>query len=692
MGSARAKVSVGRTVRHRLDAARRDTFVGRAGELELVRTAVAGPELPFVVLHVCGPGGVGKSALLRRFADVAAEAGAECFAVDGRDTGATPADFLTALAAQLGVGGDPVEAMACGGPAVLLIDTFEALSELEAWFRNEFLPRLSAQVLVVTAGRQGLSPAWRADLGWRDLVRTVTLPNLSSAETAEFLDRAGLPAVLHEQVFGLTDGHPLALALAVDVLRQRGLDPELGVAEAPDVVQALMVRFAEGLPDQLHRHALQVCAEARTTSEAVLRAGLDRDDVHDLFEWLRGLSFVASGPHGIFPHTLARDVLVADLSWRDPEVRDRLHGRVRAHATARMRMATGRERQPAILDFLFTEYSQPKFRSYWKQWDTTGRVFGAPATPADRAAILDLVHHNEGPESAAIAARWFDRQPAAFTVYRGQHGVLGFLCWLSLHEAAAADIEADPGTRAAWRISGPSESGEDILMLRFLMDRDAYQGSSKLFNVGPVVHVLHVLDRPRLRWDFLAVADPQFWTPLWTYIGYDRTPEADFTVGGRHYAVFARDWWTAASVPAKWSEILSCRSNRPAHSGAGLPRPEYERAARQALRDLCRPDLLAGNPLVDCRLVRERGGDATDALADLVRQAVDTLRQHPRDAKLHRALDRTYLRPAATQELAAELLGLPFSTYRRHLTQGVARVVSLLWEGEQKPSTFRSGN
>lgn len=61
---------------------------------------------------------------------------------------------------------------------------------------------------------------------------------------------------------------------------------------------------------------------------------------------------------------------------------------------------------------------------------------------------------------------------------------------------------------------------------------------------------------------------------------------------------------------------------------------------------------------------------------------MDALRQHPRDDKLLRAVDRTYLHPAPTQEAAAEVLGLPFSTYRRHLTQGVGRIVAQLWDRE----------
>ena len=40
------------------------------------------------------------------------------------------------------------------------------------------------------------------------------------------------------------------------------------------------------------------------------------------------------------------------------------------------------------------------------------------------------------------------------------------------------------------------------------------------------------------------------------------------------------------------------------------------------------------------------------------------------------------MRPAGTQERAAEALGLPFSTFRRHLTQGVDRVVAWLWDQE----------
>jgi hypothetical protein len=59
-----------------------------------------------------------------------------------------------------------------------------------------------------------------------------------------------------------------------------------------------------------------------------------------------------------------------------------------------------------------------------------------------------------------------------------------------------------------------------------------------------------------------------------------------------------------------------------------------------------------------------------------------SLQASPREAKSYRALHRTYLDPAPSQERAAELLGLPFSTYRRHLKGGMTRVVEILWQRE----------
>ena len=58
-------------------------------------------------------------------------------------------------------------------------------------------------------------------------------------------------------------------------------------------------------------------------------------------------------------------------------------------------------------------------------------------------------------------------------------------------------------------------------------------------------------------------------------------------------------------------------------------------------------------------------------------------------------LNRTYVRAAPTQETAAEVLGLPVSTYRRHLAKALDELTDLLWAveiGEIRLPGQRSGS
>lgn len=52
----------------------------------------------------------------------------------------------------------------------------------------------------------------------------------------------------------------------------------------------------------------------------------------------------------------------------------------------------------------------------------------------------------------------------------------------------------------------------------------------------------------------------------------------------------------------------------------------------------------------------------------------------PRAETQYWVLDRTYLRPAPSQEKATELLNLPFSTYRRYRDRGIEAIADWLWD------------
>jgi hypothetical protein len=705
-------LAVAETVAERLHRARRHRFVGRDGEKALFRAAVEAAEPPFAVLFVHGPGGVGKTALLDELTGVAQAAGVPTTSVDLRAIEPSPPAFRGLLAERLGLGPDePVlDALAREPRRVLLLDTYENAATLEPWLRDHLLPALPGGTLVVIGGRYPPAPEWLADPGWRALLRVVPLRNLGPAETRAFLRAEGVARALHDRAFELTHGHPLALSLLVDVLAQCPAadvrTPRFELFDASDAVRPLLERFVREVPSVRHRRALEACAHARFTTEDLLRAAIGGDDAAELFAWLRTLSFVEECRYGLFPHDLARDVLDADLRWRAPEAYATLHRRIRAHVRDKLRRGFGgaahtghasicRRAQIEVADLIFMHRRNPLYSDFM-DWSTFGQAHGDRLRPGDREAIVAMTEEHEGAESARLVTHWLQRRPDAFVVFRAaSEEARGFVAILPLHDVTDADIEADPGAQAMWRYTqrhGAPRPGEGVFATRFLIDRDAYQGPPSL-NVASVIHTQHILGNPHAVWHFSGPwADPDRIQPLMSYIDFFRAREADYEVGGRRYGVFAHDW-RRLDVDA-WLDLTGERElagaeevGPPPESPApvvALSEPEFTDATRRALRDLHRSDALARNPLMRSRAVGDRSGQrrSIEALRDLIEHAVDTLRVDPRDEKLHRALARTYVRPAQTQELAAEALGLPFSTYRRHLTRGVERVTDWLWQRE----------
>jgi hypothetical protein len=673
---------------------RRRRFVGRTSEVELFRAALESPEPQFLLLHIHGPPGIGKTRLLDVYAELASDAGAKVIRLDGGGLVPSPSAVLQALGVlEVPDAESHIARLSDDGRLVIMFDTYERLRPLDEWVRSWLVPRLPATALTVLASQAAPDSAWRADPAWRELLRVVSLRNLSPEDSRQYLHACGVDPARVDKLVELAHGHPLGLSLLADVVVRGGeatADPL-----TPDLVGTLLRRFVEIVPSGQHRRALELCSLARVTTETLLREVLGPEDAHELFAWLRELAFVELGPEGVYPHDLARDALEADLRWRDPDGYRQLVRGLRGHINRRLQTSGGQELQRAIADakYMFRRLPGVPSPVDWAAW---GQQPPEPARPADREPILDLVLAWEGDASSTIAARWWERQPEGFFVVRDQDGVVGgFVAVLDLTRASAEDIAADPGARAAWDYAerhGAPRPTETITQSRFIVDRRAYQGPSPALNAVATLAMQRYLGTPNLAWDFLTLADPERWDAYFAAADQPRADGADFWVDSRRYGVFAHDF---RQVPMgalleriterALAQDFTLSPSTIKSALLVLSQKEFDDSVRQALRDLRRPGLLARNPLLRTRVVHDRAGDeepSAATLATLLSAAAETLRDHPRDDRLWRAVERTYIRPAATQERAAATLGLPFSTYRRHLTQGVDRVVAGLWDQE----------
>ncbi len=687
----------------RLRAARARLFVGRDDECALFRDALTAGEPSFFVLYTYGPGGVGKTSLLRAFQRISADHGAAATYLDARDVEPSPEAFLEALRRALDLPEDASVREALEGRRhVLLLDTCEVIAPLDGWLREQFLPGLPQNVLVVLAGRDLPGRAWRSDPGWQALVRLLPLRNLEAEAGRAFLQRRAVPEHQYDAVLGFTHGHPLATSLVADLLDQQPgavFEPR----EAPGVIQALLEQFVQHVPGPAHRAALEACALVRFTTETLLRAVLDMPDVHELFGWLRGLSFVEDGTRGLFPHDVAREVLSADLQWRNPDWYADLRGRLRHYYSERLKQAGSRTDRLILSDYTFLHRDhalvRPLFARLRAQWEASSPIQPEPMRPADGPLLTAMVERHEGAEAARIAGYWLERQPGGVMVFRDDEGTAhGFQMTLRLDAATPEERASDPATARAWaylEAHAPLRPGEHATLFRFWMASETYQDVSPVQSLIFLGRVRHYLNTRSLAYTLLPCHTSTFWGPVFLFGGMTRLREADFEVGGHTYTVFGHDW--RAVPPSTWLDQLAGRrfDATPAARPTVLPdplvvlsRPDFATAVRDAFKAYARPGKMRGNPLLRSRLVAEQVGfeadeaDRIEALRGLLAETVDRLDAGPRDAKYARAVHRTYVQPAPTQEQAAERLDLPFSTFRRHLKRGLDRITEMLWEQE----------
>src|SRR5919108_2951642 len=122
-----------RNLADRLIESRHARFVGRDGELSVFESALRSETLPFFVIHIFGPGGVGKTTLLQEFAITSKRYGARAIYLDARHIDPAPDMFLKSLSASLGHhNGKPIPDVLddVSQRTVILVDTYEALAPL----------------------------------------------------------------------------------------------------------------------------------------------------------------------------------------------------------------------------------------------------------------------------------------------------------------------------------------------------------------------------------------------------------------------------------------------------------------------------------------------------------------------------------------------------------------------------------
>ena len=163
------------------------------------------------MVHICGPGGIGKSTLLREVARHARDRGISVLAIDGRELG--PGCRTGALGPAPGALGTALREAGRHDRLLVLLDSYERMSAPDSQLRHELLPELPDQALVLIAGRGTTGPGWFSG-GWEAVTARLDPAGLSRAEARRLLAARGLTDSRVSAIIDRAAGSPLALALA----------------------------------------------------------------------------------------------------------------------------------------------------------------------------------------------------------------------------------------------------------------------------------------------------------------------------------------------------------------------------------------------------------------------------------------------------------------------------------------------
>jgi len=536
-----------RTISERLAEAAKSTFIGRKTERALISSAVEAAELPFMVAYIHGPGGIGKSRLIRAaLSDTGPEV--QRYIMDCREIEPTPQGFQIALGALLEVQeSDPniSTVVSCltehNQRSVLALDTYETFGLMDTWLRQEFLPSLTENIFTVIAGREAPNPAWLTTPGWSELFREIKLGELSKKDAQKMLTARGLTASQIEKIKKFTHGFPLAIEMAAAAISTR---PDLEISEGPPpkIFQQLTDAFLAGLPPETIE-AVEAATTVRRVTEPLLRAMLSISDVRNIFSNLQALPFTDVTTEGLIFQDVVRETISKELERRDPERYRRFRKSAYTYFTRESHRAAANTLWQYTADLLYMIENPIARGAFFPEGATDLRV--EPATADDAADIHQIAKSRETTESSRLIELWWQHHPETFNLAKSPDGqAQAFYIIFEPEKVSRTLLEKDPFT-AAWLQhlkENPIEEDERILFCRRWLDRSS--GEIPTPAVGACfldIKRTYMELRPSLRRIYYPVIDLATFEPILFPLGFGAL-EKKITLGETTYHTLMNDF------------------------------------------------------------------------------------------------------------------------------------------------------
>jgi hypothetical protein len=617
------------TLRGRI--ARRDAafFVGREDELAWFERALRG-DTDERIVHVVGPGGIGKSTLVREVERRAAELGAESMWIDGREV----APFLSQVEQAMAD-------VAATAPTMIVFDSYELISSLDGFLRDVVIPELDESTLVVFLSRHPPARGW-FERGWDSLVHTMRLGPLDAPAVEQLAIAHGVEIDEIHDLVQWSHGSPLAVVVGAS----RG--PGRSVGELAD-------RLLGDERDISHQRVLSVASIARVTTPEMLADVLDDADAAGSFAWLASRSFADPLATGVALHALVADAVRAALRERDPVGEAELRRRIADHL--HRRALGGHRGLSTDLQHLVVD---PNVRWGFSS-DAGSRYHIDQVRPGDADAIGAVLEAVGGGDWWSITEVFFDRHPEYCGVARTAEGEVGGYFVAVSPRGAPPAAEHDP-------LLGPwlAYARNVLRSARAVIWRDAVDLTGGEGEITSLLGAGGLLSTgvANPRYGFLPItpllpAAMQFSQSL----GATHVAELDIATHGQDLQCHIVDFGARGLLGFQRDWIYR-------ETGSTPPSDEPTVDPIEVIKLLRDPDGLARGP----DWLGSNASERRERLRGLVNDALAVFGDHRDDQMARDIVVAAYLEDGATHDTIARRLHLSRSAYFRRLHAASQRV------------------
>lgn len=660
--------------------ARQRLFVGRDREIRQFREVLERADLPRI-FFVHGPGGIGKSTVLQSYAHLAASFGASFDPLDARHLPPIPAivgrtvEVLLSQAAEQSI-------------RIIAIDHYERIAALDGWLREQLIPGLPGNTLLILVGRGRPAPAWFADPGLSELLIEQELSSLSSHSAAEYLERREIVPACSARILAFARGYPLALALSSD-LALRSPVPAFDPA-CPDLICALVEWLLADLDDPQYLLALQACASFRIVNVPLLTAMLECP-AEKMFDWLSRQHFIERQAEGLVLHDLVRDVVLRHLRGRDLARHHRFIQRAADYLLDGLVGASWDEAQQAIAAIIHALRYEPHMQQHFPFDDHC--YYPDAAQPQEVSSLAAEVERLEGIEASGWFKHWMDRQPEGLIVMRdSERNPVGAILSLQFGEAETAAGSPDPvvdGYLRYLRKYAPLREHEQGLLMRFMFAHGTHQQRTPVWAHVAVVSNTAMF-KPGIVFASFVAELSHDWSGISENADANFLAGTEYTAGKRRFSLIGHD---ARREPAvAWARNCTARilhrgPDAQLHPPAVviLGKEDFATAVLDALKHFSNPRRLRDNALLSSGMLRRHIGHCHPGVEDLrglIEQACSELLDDKPGLSMRRVLESACLAGHSKKLSAAGELHTSERTYRRRLRAAERSLVEMLWEYE----------